>query len=116
MTTFPTQDPPAVVEVALAVQLERLRVTEALVACNNAVVRLKDACTSLRQKSAIISRLERELEILRQSSTPSSMNPSAQQEIQCGDSCTGTGEQADDEKGVKFERRVREKRPSSACR
>ncbi|KIO05607.1 hypothetical protein M404DRAFT_140722, partial [Pisolithus tinctorius Marx 270] len=72
--------PAAVAEIALAVQLERLRVTEALAARDNVVVRLEDAYTSVRQKSATISRLERELEILRRSSTPSFSNPSALQE------------------------------------
>ncbi|KAI6004924.1 hypothetical protein EDD15DRAFT_1025195 [Pisolithus albus] len=73
-TTYPTQYPTAVAEVAIAAQLERLRVTEALAACDNVVVLLQDAYTSVRQKSAIIFRLERELEILRHSSTPSSIN------------------------------------------
>ncbi|KAI5993893.1 hypothetical protein EDD15DRAFT_867525 [Pisolithus albus] len=118
-TTYAIQDPAAVVEVALAVQLERLRVAEALAARDNVVVRLEDAYTSVRQKSAIISRLERELEILRQSSAPSSMNPSPPQDIQCSDSSAGVEGQTDDEKSVNFERHVREMRPGillSACR
>ncbi|KIK24456.1 hypothetical protein PISMIDRAFT_410173 [Pisolithus microcarpus 441] len=118
-TTYAIQDPAAVVEVALAVQLERLRAAEALAARDNVVVRLEDAYTSVRQKSAIISRLERELEILRRSSTPSSMNPSALQDIQCSDSCTDAEGQTDDEKSVNLERHVREMHPgilSSACR
>ncbi|KAI6004915.1 hypothetical protein EDD15DRAFT_2515505 [Pisolithus albus] len=116
MTTYTTQDPAAVVEVALAVQLERLRVTEALAARDNVVVRLEDAYTSVRQKSAIISRLERELEILRQSSAASSMNPSPPQDIQCSDSSTGAEGQTDDEKSVNFERHVRSDSPSSWVR
>ncbi|KAI6105277.1 hypothetical protein EDD16DRAFT_225350 [Pisolithus croceorrhizus] len=107
MTTYYTQDPAAVAEVALTVQLERLRVTEALTAGDNVVVRLEDAYTSIRQKSAIISRLERELETLRQSSAPSSKNPSELQEIQCSGSSTGTEEQTDDEKGINLKRHVR---------
>ncbi|KAI6098718.1 hypothetical protein F5141DRAFT_1010603, partial [Pisolithus sp. B1] len=99
--------PAAVAEVALTVQLERLRVTEALTAGDNVVVRLEDAYTSIRQKSAIISRLERELETLRQSSAPSSKNPSELQEIQCSGSSTGTEEQTDDEKGINLKRHVR---------
>ncbi|KAI6097958.1 hypothetical protein EDD16DRAFT_584196 [Pisolithus croceorrhizus] len=115
-TTYPMQDPAAVAEVALAVQLERLRVREALAARDNVVVRLEDAYTSVRQKSAIISRLERELEILRRSSTPSSVAPSALQEIQHCDSSTGAEDQTDDEKGVNLERHVRSDSPSSWVR
>ncbi|KAI6124028.1 hypothetical protein EDD16DRAFT_592804 [Pisolithus croceorrhizus] len=109
-------DPAAVAEVALAVQLERLRVTEALAARDNVVVRLEDAYTSVRQKSAIVSRLERELEILRRSSTPSSVTPSALQEIQHCDSSNGAEDQTDDEKGVNLERHVRSDSPSSWVR
>ncbi|KAI6137800.1 hypothetical protein EDD17DRAFT_418186 [Pisolithus thermaeus] len=98
------------------VQLERLRVTEALTARDNVVVRLEDAYTSVRQKSAIISRLERELETLRQSSAPSSKNPSELQEIQCSGSSTGTEEQTDDEKGINLKRHVRSDSPSSWVR
>ncbi|KAI6094543.1 hypothetical protein EV401DRAFT_1896295 [Pisolithus croceorrhizus] len=65
--TYPAQDPVAAVEVALAVQLERLRVTEAL--------------GRPRQRGV--------------------------QETRCGDSCTGTEEQTDDEKGINFERHVK---------
>ncbi|KAI6111216.1 hypothetical protein F5141DRAFT_1063545 [Pisolithus sp. B1] len=113
MTTFPTKDPAVIAEVALAVQLERSQVTEALATRDNAGVRLEDGCTSVRQKSVIISRLERELEILRRSFTSSPMNPSTLQELQHSDSCTGTEDQTDDEKGVKFERHVRSDSPSS---
>ncbi|KAI6004921.1 hypothetical protein EDD15DRAFT_1025516 [Pisolithus albus] len=106
MTTYPAQYPTAVAEVAITAQLERLRVTEAVAARDNVV-------------SAIISRLDRELEILRQSSVPSPTNPSARQDIQYSESCAGAEYQTDDEKGVYFERHVREIHPgilSSACR
>ncbi|KIK24472.1 hypothetical protein PISMIDRAFT_410393 [Pisolithus microcarpus 441] len=111
MTTYPTQYPTAVAEVAIAAQLERLRVTEALAARGSVVVRLEDAYTSVRQKSAIKSRLERELEILRRSSTPSSMNPSVLQDGRCIDSCPGAEDQTDDEKGINSAGHVREVHP-----
>ncbi|KAI6009570.1 hypothetical protein F5J12DRAFT_912455, partial [Pisolithus orientalis] len=71
-TIYHTPDPAVAAEIAFAVQLERLRVVEALAARDNVVVRLEDAYTSVRQKSAIVSRLERQLEIFRRSWTPSS--------------------------------------------
>ncbi|KAI6037100.1 hypothetical protein BKA83DRAFT_4120677 [Pisolithus microcarpus] len=115
-TTYPTQYPTAVAEVAIAAQLERLRVTEALAARGSVVVRLEDAYTSVRQKSAIKSRLERELEILRRSSTPSSMNPSVLQDGRCIDSCPGAEDQTDDEKGINSAGHVRSDSPSSWVR
>ncbi|KAI6140412.1 hypothetical protein BKA82DRAFT_4398319 [Pisolithus tinctorius] len=114
VTTYHTQDPAAVAEIALAVQLERLRVTEALAARDNVVVRLEDAYTSVRQKSATISRLERELEILRRSSTPSFSNPSALQESQRCDSSTAVEDPTDVNKSISLERHVREMHPATS--
>ncbi|KAI6021151.1 hypothetical protein EDC04DRAFT_2575661, partial [Pisolithus marmoratus] len=101
--------PAAVAELALAFQLERLKVTEALAARDNVVVRLEDAYTSVRQKTATLSRLERELEILRRSSSPSSSNPRAlMQESQCCDSFAAAEDETEVEKGFSFESHVRE--------
>lgn len=113
-TTYHTQDPAAVAEIALAVQLERLRVTEALAARDNVVVRLEDAYTSVRQKSATISRLERELDVLRRSSTPSFSNTSALQESQCCDSSTAVEGATDVNKSINLERHVREMHPTTS--
>lgn len=62
-------DPP------VEVQLERLRTLEALAARDATVLRLEDAYNSIRQKAAIISQLERELDDLKQRSTPSTQVP-----------------------------------------
>ena len=64
------QDPAVVAETAIAVQIERQRVAEALAARDNVVGRLEYACASVHQKTATISRLQQELEELRRSSTP----------------------------------------------
>ncbi|KIJ17031.1 hypothetical protein PAXINDRAFT_74045, partial [Paxillus involutus ATCC 200175] len=64
------QDPADIADALLAVQMEKLHVAEALVARDNAVVRLEDAYTSVRQKAATILRLEQELECLKRASTP----------------------------------------------
>lgn len=71
------QDPVAVADTAIAVQIEKQRVAEALAARDNVVDRLKYACTSVQQKEATILRLQRELEALRRSSTPRILTPSA---------------------------------------
>ncbi|KAL4065176.1 hypothetical protein J3A83DRAFT_4190594 [Scleroderma citrinum] len=70
-------DPVVAADTAIAVQLERLRVAEALAARDNVVGRLEDAYTSVQQKAAMISRLQWELDILRRSSSPSVSNPAA---------------------------------------
>ncbi|KAJ7778843.1 hypothetical protein DFH07DRAFT_911209 [Mycena maculata] len=51
-------DPLSVVEMALEVEVERARATEALTARDAAIQRLSDAYVSLRQKIAIIERLQ----------------------------------------------------------
>lgn len=61
-------------DVLLAVQMEKLRVEEALAARDNVVACLEDAYTSVRQKAATILRLERELETLKRPSTPANAN------------------------------------------
>ncbi|KIM63747.1 hypothetical protein SCLCIDRAFT_116701 [Scleroderma citrinum Foug A] len=71
------QDPVAVADTAIAVQIEKQRVAEALAARDNVIDRLKYACTSVQQKEATILRLQRELEALRRSSTPRILTPSA---------------------------------------
>ncbi|KAI6124033.1 hypothetical protein EDD16DRAFT_1517707 [Pisolithus croceorrhizus] len=76
----------AVVEVALGVQLERLRVTEALAACDNAV--------------AVVY--------------PFTDEPEYIQEIQYSDSCTGTEDQTDDEKGINFEKTCERNTPRNS--
>ncbi|KAI6017443.1 hypothetical protein EDC04DRAFT_2943424, partial [Pisolithus marmoratus] len=95
--------PATVAELALAVQLERLRVAEALAARDNVVGLLEDAYISVRQKTATISRLERELEILRQSSSSPSNSRALIQESQCGDSLTDAEDQTDVEKALNAE-------------
>ncbi|KAH7890074.1 hypothetical protein F5I97DRAFT_1965178 [Phlebopus sp. FC_14] len=68
-TSTPKQDPSVMADIALVVQMERLRVAEALAARDNVVVHLEKAYTSVRQKAAIIFQLEQELETLRRSAT-----------------------------------------------
>ncbi|KAL4075324.1 hypothetical protein V8B97DRAFT_2022312 [Scleroderma yunnanense] len=75
--TYRRCDPVVAADTAIAVQLERLRVAEALAARDNVVGRLEDAYTSVQQKAAMISRLQWELDILRRSSSPSVSNPAA---------------------------------------
>jgi hypothetical protein len=60
--------------VLLAVQMEKLRVEEALAARDNVVTHLEDAYISVRQKVATISRLEQELEVFKRASTPANTN------------------------------------------
>ncbi|KIJ63349.1 hypothetical protein HYDPIDRAFT_92430 [Hydnomerulius pinastri MD-312] len=62
------------VDIALAVQLERLRVAEALTARDNIVMHLEDAYTSVRQKAATILQLEQELQVFKRASTPATTN------------------------------------------
>ncbi|KAF7295844.1 hypothetical protein HMN09_01127600 [Mycena chlorophos] len=52
------KDPLSVVEMALQVEVERARATEALAARDAAIHRLSEACTSIREKIAYIERLE----------------------------------------------------------
>ncbi|KAI6017441.1 hypothetical protein EDC04DRAFT_2902622 [Pisolithus marmoratus] len=113
-----SMDPAIAAELALAVQLERLRVTEALAARDNVVVLLEDAYVSVRRKTATISRLERELEILRRSSSsPSGSNRRPLiQESQCGDSFAAAEDQTDVEKGLSVESHVRSDSPFSWVR
>ncbi|KAG8217088.1 hypothetical protein J3R82DRAFT_5115 [Butyriboletus roseoflavus] len=56
--------------------MEKLRVEEALAARDNVVAHLEDAYTSVRQKAAMILRLEQELEVFKRASTPANTNPS----------------------------------------
>ncbi|KAH0830155.1 hypothetical protein J3R83DRAFT_1503 [Lanmaoa asiatica] len=65
-----------VADVLLAVQMERLRVEEALAARDNVVAHLEDAYVSVRQKAATILRLEQELELFKRASTPANTNSS----------------------------------------
>ena len=57
-------------ELTLTIKMERMRVAEVIAARDTVVHRLEDAYTSVRQKVAIIDRLERELEDLKRTSTP----------------------------------------------
>jgi hypothetical protein len=50
---------------SLEIQVERMRVTEALIARDNVVHRLTAAYASIRQKTATIEQLQQEREILR---------------------------------------------------
>ncbi|OJA19215.1 hypothetical protein AZE42_06773 [Rhizopogon vesiculosus] len=59
-----------VAELTLIIQMERMRVAEVIAARDTVVHRLEDAYTSVRQKAAIIDRLQRELEDLQRPSTP----------------------------------------------
>lgn len=61
-------------EVLLAVQMEKLRVEEALVARDNAVAHLEDAYASVRHKAETILRLEQELKVFKRASTPANTN------------------------------------------
>jgi len=77
--SYDLQDPsPAadLADVLLAVQMEKMRVEEALAARDNVVARLEDAYISVRHKAATISRLEQELEVFKRASTPANMKPS----------------------------------------
>ncbi|KAI9570737.1 hypothetical protein HD554DRAFT_2241937 [Boletus coccyginus] len=60
----------------LAVQMERMRVEEALAARDNVVAHLEDAHISVRQKAATILRLEQELKVFKRTSTPANTLPS----------------------------------------
>lgn len=60
----------------LAVQMEKLRVEEALAARDNVVAHLEDAYVSVRQKATTILRLEQELEVFKRASTPANTNSS----------------------------------------
>lgn len=74
------QDPGLTTDVAdmlLAVQMEKLRVEEALAARDNVVAHLEDAYVSVRQKAAMILRLERELQVFKRASTPANTNSSS---------------------------------------
>lgn len=87
--SYDRQDPnPAadVVDILLAVQMERMRVEEALAARDNVVAHLEDVHTSVRQKAATILRLEQELEVFKRTSTPGNTLPSDFE----GDSKPGT--------------------------
>lgn len=64
-------------DMLLAVQMERLRVEEALAARDNVVAHLEDAYASVRQKAATILRLEQELGVFKRASTPANTNPSS---------------------------------------
>ncbi|KAF7972252.1 hypothetical protein HWV62_18564 [Athelia sp. TMB] len=55
-----TMDPFRAAEMSLEIQMERMRVTEAISARDNVVKRLVDAHVSIRQKVAVIDRLEAE--------------------------------------------------------
>ncbi|KAF8548462.1 hypothetical protein OG21DRAFT_1500995 [Imleria badia] len=63
-------------DVLLAIQIEKLRVEEALVARDNVVAHLEDAYISVRQKAETILRLEQELEVFKRASTPANTNSS----------------------------------------
>ncbi|KAJ7107225.1 hypothetical protein C8R43DRAFT_1045129 [Mycena crocata] len=58
MPSLKVSDPLSVVEMALEVEVERARATEALAARDAAIQRLSDAYVSLRQKMAVIERLQ----------------------------------------------------------
>ncbi|KAI6037103.1 hypothetical protein BKA83DRAFT_4476700 [Pisolithus microcarpus] len=92
----------AVADVAVAAQLERLRVTEALAACDNAVTGISyhiSFGTRTRDSQAVGDPFIIGL-----------------QWIQCSDYCTGAEDQTDDEKGVNSARYVRSDSPSSRVR
>ncbi|KAG2139042.1 hypothetical protein DEU56DRAFT_980433 [Suillus clintonianus] len=55
---------------ALVIQMERMRVAEVIAARDTVVERLEDAYISVRQKTATIDQLQREIDNLRRSSTP----------------------------------------------
>ncbi|EMD34276.1 hypothetical protein CERSUDRAFT_140652 [Gelatoporia subvermispora B] len=55
-----TMEPPSAAELAMELQLERMRVEEALSARDAVVTRLADACKSIRQKATLIERLQSE--------------------------------------------------------
>ncbi|KAF7353891.1 hypothetical protein MVEN_01075000 [Mycena venus] len=59
LTSASPQDPTSVVEMALEVEVERARAIEALSARDAAIHRLSEAYVSLRQKMAIIERLQK---------------------------------------------------------
>ncbi|KAN0073785.1 hypothetical protein V8E55_012039 [Tylopilus felleus] len=68
-------------DVLLAVQMEKLRVEEALAARNNVVAHLEDAYISVRQKAETILRLEQELEMFKRASTPANTNSSGSESV-----------------------------------
>lgn len=68
-------------DVLLAIQIEKLRVEEALVARDNVVAHLEDAYISVRQKAETILRLEQELEAFKRTSTPANTNLSGFESI-----------------------------------
>ncbi|KAF9239150.1 hypothetical protein BU15DRAFT_74842 [Melanogaster broomeanus] len=74
-------DPGATADALLAVEMQKLRIAEALAARDNVVDRLEDAYTSVRQKAATILRLEQELEHLKRSSTPANANSTGSQTV-----------------------------------
>src|ERR1700728_3656991 len=59
------KDPFRAAEMAIEIQVERMRVVEAITARDAVVQRLNDAHVSIRQKTAIIDHLELEKEDLR---------------------------------------------------
>ena len=59
------QDPFRAAEMAIEIQVERMRVVEAMTARDAVVQRLADAHVSIRQKVAVIDRLELEKDDLR---------------------------------------------------
>ncbi|KAH7911887.1 hypothetical protein BJ138DRAFT_1062170 [Hygrophoropsis aurantiaca] len=71
---------------ALVVQMERMRVQEAMAARDSVVYRLENAYISVRQKTEAIDRLERELDEMKRAVTPpNSLSVSAPV---AGDECT----------------------------
>jgi hypothetical protein len=68
------QDPFRAAEMSLEIQVERLRVAEALIARDNVVHRLTEAYVSIRQKTAAIEQLQREKETLLINAHASSYN------------------------------------------
>lgn len=64
------QDTSDAAGLTLIIQMERMRVAEVIAARDTVVERLEDAYVSVRQKSATIDRLQRELDDLRRPSTP----------------------------------------------
>ncbi|KAI6106214.1 hypothetical protein EV401DRAFT_2010590, partial [Pisolithus croceorrhizus] len=105
--TYPAQDLAAAVEVALAVHLERLRVTEALGRprqCDGTSRgRIYLTWTEISYHISFGTRTRDSQAVV----DPFINEPRVVQETRCRDSCTGTEEQTDDEKGINFERHVR---------
>ncbi|KAI6137431.1 hypothetical protein EDD17DRAFT_1680247 [Pisolithus thermaeus] len=105
--TYPAQDLAAAVEVALAVHLERLRVTEALgrprQCGGTSRGRIYLTWTEISYHISFGTRTRDSQAVV----DPFINEPRVVQETRCRDSCTGTEEQTDDEKGINFERHVR---------